>query len=77
MHGQVAILRAEFAAETCQHYIDVKTMLDYEVGKGLVGEHSPPAGAKTLLHLHRALGKELFDVAWCVYRYEDNGEMIW
>ncbi|XP_050699245.1 ceramide-1-phosphate transfer protein-like isoform X2 [Eriocheir sinensis] len=53
VNRKLAQLKEKLAGETRQHYVDARTMLDYEVRMGVAGCTSPPSGAVSFLHLHR------------------------
>lgn len=53
VNRKLSQLKEKLAGETRQHYVDVRTMLDYEVKMGVAGCTSPPSGAVSFLHLHR------------------------
>lgn len=57
MYGQLSQLKEKLAGETRHHYVDVRTMLDFEVEAGVAGCNSPPSGAVSFLLLHRGLGE--------------------
>ena len=53
---QVAQLRKYLAGKDGHHYVDMKTMIEYEKKKDMIYRKSPQSGTELALMLHRGLG---------------------
>lgn len=57
LQSKVAILQSHLNSENSTHFATVKTMIEYEKSNNLLKKSNYVSGSRTLLRLHRGLGK--------------------